>query len=684
MKIKVINTKAVIRKLFFATAFAVALVGCSGGSGGGSGGANTGSGATLMTITVSPANSSVKVGGTTQLTATGLYSDGSSANISGSVIWGSSVAGIATVSTTGTVTGVAAGAAVISAASGSVTGSSSIAVTAWTTRLSAPRSTGPLGGIAWDGTKYVAAGGSISVSNDLLVWDEQVSMASSSDVVWNGSLFVAGGFFGIKTSSDGLKWTTQMSTGSNSPLSFAYSSTLPLWVGVGNNGYVYTSRDGVAWATLNPTTNFLMSVVWTGTQFVAVGDMGTILTSPDGVSWTVRTSGTTNMFTAVGATPSLLVAASTGGFYTSPDGITWTPSASSIPNGYSIINAGGQWVAVGFNFAASSPDGVNWTTSPSTVGQLHSVIHDGTQYVAAGSTVASIPAIYTSPDGLIWELKTSYEKYISIARNPSSGLLVAVSSTDRSLASTDNGATWQHGGYSSPGTGGWFNSVVWYPALSQFIAAGGTGVFSSIDGLTWTGVGNTSCWGKISASPTLLVNACQGFTTGGISTSPDGVTWTARTTPSTRRANNVIWTGTQFIALSSGGEIVTSPDGISWTIQASGTTSSLNGYAASSTLMVIVGSNGTIITSSDGGTTWASQTSGTSFALNRVVWTGTQFVAIGGAGKIFSSTDGVTWTAQYTPYTNLFGSDLFNLNDIILTGTSVVLVGDRGLVATSP
>ncbi len=686
-----------------AVALAFTLAGCGGGGGTGSGtsGGTGGSGTTLVSITVTPVNPIIKVGATQQLKATGTYVNNTTssityADITSSVTWGSSANNVATVNASGLASGVSVGTTAITATSGLIYGSTTLSVTDWTTRLSAPRSTIPLGGIAFDGKNYVTVQDAISYSSNLLVWNEQDSIASFNDVVWNGSsvspLFVAAGFFGFEYSTDGIAWTADSYwTGSNTPSRLAYSRTLPLWVAVGSSGYVYTSKDGITWTSATPTTADLYSVAWTGTQFVAVGGAGTILTSPDGVTWTTRTSNTTHNFSAVGANSSLVVActdsgsAATGsnGIYTSPDGINWTYSGSTITNCSSIINAGGQWVTVGFDFAATSPNGTTWTTTISTVGQLSSVIHDGTQYVAAGGTIWSNPAIYTSPDGSSWTLKTSYESNISIARSTATGLLVAVTQTDRSLASTDNGATWQYGGINATTTGNFFLSVAWSPALNEFIAANGSGDYSSTDGLNWTLLGTGSCYGKIEASPTLLVNACSG--SGSVLTSTDGKTWSTPTYPSTQGVNDVFWTGTQFVALGSSGDIVTSPSGTTWTLQTSGTTNSLYGFAASPSLMVAVGYNGTIITSSNGGVTWTPQTSGTTMALNRVVWTGVQFIAIGASGTVLSSTNGTNWVAQPTPYTNtLFASDPFNLNDIVQAGTSLVMVGTRGLVATLP
>jgi len=69
--------------------------------------------AKLDTIKLTPANPSVKVGATVSLTATGLYSDDSTENVTDFVSWTSSNTKIATVTDAGVVKGIAAGTAKI-------------------------------------------------------------------------------------------------------------------------------------------------------------------------------------------------------------------------------------------------------------------------------------------------------------------------------------------------------------------------------------------------------------------------------------------------------------------------------------------------------------------------------------------------------------------------------------------
>ncbi len=84
----------------------------------------------LSSISITAQNPSITVNATEQFTATGNYSDGSTANLSSSVAWASSNQAVATVTETGVATGVAAGSTTITAAMSGVTGSATLTVTA--------------------------------------------------------------------------------------------------------------------------------------------------------------------------------------------------------------------------------------------------------------------------------------------------------------------------------------------------------------------------------------------------------------------------------------------------------------------------------------------------------------------------------------------------------------------------
>ena len=85
---------------------------------------------TLTSIAVTPANPSITKGGTEQFTATGTYSDKSTANLTSQVTWTRGTTAVATVTTGGLATGVGAGSSTITASLGGVSGSTKLTVTA--------------------------------------------------------------------------------------------------------------------------------------------------------------------------------------------------------------------------------------------------------------------------------------------------------------------------------------------------------------------------------------------------------------------------------------------------------------------------------------------------------------------------------------------------------------------------
>lgn len=158
------------------------------------------------------------------------------------------------------------------------------------------------------------------------------------------------------------------------------------------------------------------------------------------------------------------------------------------------------------------------------------------------------------------------------------GVNAAGTSSVRVMTSDDGGETWTLRDTGITGANPW-NDVCWAPALNLFIAVRDTGVdrvMTSPDGITWTARSASSArlWASVAWSPTLTLAVAAGFNAGGsgrLMTSPDGVNWTD-VAVTNRTYANVRWSAALglFIASAvtanaSAGDMLTSPNGTVWT-----------------------------------------------------------------------------------------------------------------------
>lgn len=166
------------------------------------------------------------------------------------------------------------------------------------------------------------------------------------------------------------------------------------------------------------------------------------------------------------------------------------------------------------------------------------------------------------------------------------------------------------------------------------------------------------------------------FTTMGaglIHTSFDGFHWISRAANTKEWLLAAAYSDSLFVAVGSNGAVTTSPDGITWTAKTTPTTSVWwQGAAWGNGLFVIVGDRGIIATSQDG-IEWTCRNSGTTCTLNRIVWTGGKFLAVGSMGTVISSANGIDWEEENS-------GTRATLRSVICTDDKVVAVGDSGIV----
>lgn len=163
------------------------------------------------------------------------------------------------------------------------------------------------------------------------------------------------------------------------------------------------------------------------------------------------------------------------------------------------------------------------------------------------------------------------------------------------------------------------------------------------------------------------------------STSPDGITWTLKSTGmgTSYSINSVCYGNGTYMFAAQLGIIYSSTIETSWTVRTSHTTSDLYSVVYGNGVFVAVGDSGTI-TSSTGGVTWAVRTSGTSYPLRAVTYGSGKFVAVGDYGVYSMSTNGTAW---FSGTGTTFASSSYPI--CICYGDKFVAVGSSGRIATS-
>ena len=164
---------------------------------------------------------------------------------------------------------------------------------------------------------------------------------------------------------------------------------------------------------------------------------------------------------------------------------------------------------------------------------------------------------------------------------------------------------------------------------------------------------NTVAWGGPAGSELFVALANNGANR--LMTSPDGITWTSRTSP-TAGWNSVTWGDDTFVAVGNGGEVMTSTDGITWTSRTpagyKAWKSVIWGGPAGQEKFVVVSdtlSNASGIMTSPDGVTWTYRTAAGPVVWTSVAWGDDTFVSVTSnstSNKVMTSTDGVTWTAR--------------------------------------
>jgi len=394
--------------------------------------------------------------------------------------------------------------------------------------------------------------------------------------------------------------------------------------------------------------------------------------------------------------------------YSGDGNLTTVRTADVSPTGYIFGRHSGS-SNVGF-----SPDGQSFTLfSPSGLtGNVTLVKWDGTNYLAFddGSRMC------TSTDGINWNAAYSIP-FIARGLQKLGSTWYAVSQAGQLYTST-NLTTWTTGSTLSSST--YYNhqlrkvgsTLVYYDPVNGQIKTSTDGVSWIVraDGLNQNGTLSVDALGKMwyrqNDSTTYYCSAdnpigwsrvihpnqttnirsmCVGTGTAGLRwiaamdsgylmSSPDGFTWTERTSSFTggnnfvgQNINTVKFLNNTFVAVGGAGTVAYSTDGDTWTrVAYNGGTSPINAtnmrsisYGAG--LWVLGNDNGYIYTASSLTGAWTANTGANNPFANNVGlyemhFANNLFVAVGNSGWIQTSTDGLVWTKRSPLTTSAYSS----------------------------
>jgi hypothetical protein len=244
-------------------------------------------------------------------------------------------------------------------------------------------------------------------------------------------------------------------------------------------------------------------------------------------------------------------------------------------------------------------------------------------------------------------------------------------------------------------------SVTYGNGLFVAVSNTGTGnrIMTSPDGITWTvrtsAADNT--WDSVTYGKGLFVVVSTNGTGNRVMTSPDGITWTSRMSAADNAWLSVTYGNGLFVAVAcgvnttfcnttAGSRVMTSPDGITWTSRASAANNMWSSVTYGNGLFVAVSYDGTgnrVMTSPDG-ITWTSRASAADNQWISVIYGNGLFVAVAPSGtgnRVMTSPDGITWTSRASAADNQWTSVTYGNGLFVAVAQSGT--GNRVMISSS-
>jgi hypothetical protein len=432
-----------------------------------------------------------------------------------------------------------------------------------------PRMSGLFNRVAFGNGVFVAVStdGGITTSPDGITWTGKFfsNRASLLGVAFGNNRFVISQLDFAHTqvllysSSDGVQWEPESSplAGTGGGIFFLNDKFYcPGFMDSGATKPVLrTSPDGLSWTSAALNGNSGPMAFGNGLYLLAgITPLGVnVLTSVDAKTWVKRSLRLVSQpLSGVAAGAETFIAVGTGGLtFASNSGVTWTQHTSKRNSDLSdIIYAAGTFVTVGASGTIQkSTNGTDWILSTSgTKARLLSVCYGNGRFVAAGEG----GTIVTSQDGNIWTLITpspTTDHFMSICYG--GGVFLAVVSSGNVFLSSD-ASTWTPGGRvpNSPRSCAFGNNL--------FVAVGNQpSVYTSSDGTNW--VSHPSQANQTLVKALFARDSFIGLGTfGSLVTSPDGTNWTKRISRTSFNLDGAAYSADSLVVVGDNGLIMQS------------------------------------------------------------------------------------------------------------------------------
>ena len=453
-----------------------------------------------------------------------------------------------------------------------------------------------------------------------------------TDVAYGNGTFVAIASTGTgnraMTSPDGINWTLRSTPVESTNARISFGNGLFLVSMIGSS--FMTSPDGINWS-IKPVPYYTS---WRAIGYGLVNGIGTFVTVNDVDMATTAQAiiATPNVLVASFADTNTLnsVAIGQSAFAnggnaiaignsakvsgqqlsnfvpraSANDAYQWNAITNGVPSqgpyqGQNLFVAVATTLGSTTNRIMTSVDTINWTgrNIPSTAdkswtGMVYGIpsqgIYAGQGLFVCISNTSTSNGVLTSPDGINWIFQAlsgtnSTNQWREITYGNGMFVACAQAGTYRFMWSRD-GYSWTAITATTQDYGTW-SGLTYGNGLfvaSTYSAASTTPIVTSSDGITWTD--RTATIGPYWASVTygipltgqyagtgLFVASGLNSSSTAIMTSPDGITWTVRSTPTTSYLLNIKYGNGYFVAVSvgsgGGGLPLISTDGINWTIK---------------------------------------------------------------------------------------------------------------------